>query len=80
MTNTEKYSQVYITCFTLNVDDLKEELEYNTISTWDSIGHMSMIAEMEDVFDIMIDIEDILDWSTFGKGKEILKEKYEIDF
>jgi acyl carrier protein len=80
MTNSEKYSQVYITCFTLNVDDLKEELEYNSISTWDSIGHMSMIAEMEDVFDIMIDIEDILDWSTFGKGKEILKEKYEIDF
>ena len=80
MTNTEKYSQVYITCFTLHVDDLKEELEYNSISTWDSIGHMSMIAEMEDVFDIMIDIEDILDWSTFGKGKEILKEKYEIDF
>ena len=59
---------------------LNDEFVYQCVPAWDSVGHMSMIAEMEDVFDIMIDIEDILDWSTFGKGKEILKEKYEIDF
>ncbi|GEK31428.1 acyl carrier protein [Kurthia zopfii] len=56
-----------------------EELEYNTIPQWDSIGHMSLIAELEDVFDIMLDTDDVLDMSSFSKAKEILG-KYDVVF
>ena len=39
---------------------------------------MSLMAALEDAFDIMLDTDDIIDFSSFQKGKEILK-KYEIE-
>ena len=44
---------------------------------WDSIGHMGMIAELEDAFNIELDTDDIIDFSSFEKGKEIL-QKYNV--
>ena len=45
---------------------------------WDSVGHMTLVAALEDAFDIMIDMDDIIDLSSFEKGKEILK-KYDVE-
>lgn len=78
MSNLEKYKKVFMETFHLKDDEVKDELEYNTISEWDSIGHMSMISELEDIFDISIQTDDILNFGTFKKGKEILA-KYGIE-
>jgi acyl carrier protein len=43
-----------------------DALEYNTISEWDSIAHMRLIAALENKFDIMIDIDDVIEMSTFA--------------
>jgi len=77
MSNLEKYNQIFVECFEVEDSQLTSELIYNSIEQWDSVGHMSMIAELEDVFDIMIDTEDVIDFSSYEKGKEILT-KYEI--
>lgn len=58
--------------------DQLETLEYQGVGSWDSVGHMSLMAALEDAFDIMLDTDDIIDFSSFQKGKEILK-KYEIE-
>ena len=55
-----------------------EELEYQGIDEWDSVGHMELIAELEDGFDIMMDTDDIIDFSSYKKGIELLK-KYEVE-
>jgi acyl carrier protein len=47
-------------------------------SAWDSVTHLSLMTEIEDEFDIMLDSEDILEFTSFEKGKRILK-KYNID-
>ena len=73
MTNLEKYNQAFIECFQL------EGLEYQAIPTWDSVGHMGLIAALEDAFDIMMDTDDIIDLSSYEKGKEILA-KYNVEF
>ena len=39
---------------------------------------MSLIAALEDAFDIMFDTDDIIDFSSFSKGIEILK-KYDVE-
>ncbi len=76
MTNREKYVNVFVEM--LEVDaSIVETLEYQGIDTWDSVGHMSLISELEDVFDIMMDTDDIIDFSSFQKGIEILK-KYDV--
>ncbi len=40
---------------------------------------MSLISALEDTFDIMMDTDDIIDLSSFEKGKEILS-KYDVEF
>ena len=77
-TNREKYDNAFKESFEIEQGDLKDELEYNTIETWDSIGHMQLMAELEDSFDIMIDTDDILTFGTYAIGIEILA-KYDID-
>ncbi|MEA3420589.1 MAG: acyl carrier protein [Acidobacteriota bacterium] len=77
MENKEKYEQVFMTCFSLEKTALNDELVYNSISTWDSIGHMAMIAALEEAFDIMMDTNDIIDFSSYDKGIEILA-KYDV--
>lgn len=56
------------------------ELEYMGTPAWDSIGHMSLVAALEEAFDIMMDTDDIIDFSSYKKGMEILSEKYGVEF
>lgn len=76
MTNLEKYNQVFITRFQPNGIHL-EELTYQSVQLWDSVGHMGLIAELEETFDIMMDTDDIIGLSSYEKGKELLK-KYDV--
>lgn len=76
MTNLEKYTEAFVT--TLGVaEESAEGLQYQAISEWDSVGHMSLISALEDAFDIMMDTDDIIELSSFQKGKEILA-KYDV--
>lgn len=79
MTNHEKYLKVFTETFAVSAQDV-EKLEYQSISEWDSVGHMGLIAAIEDAFDIMMDTDDIIDLSSFEKGKEILAKNYSIEF
>jgi len=78
MSNLEKYENAFIETFGVEKDQL-ESLEYQSITEWDSIGHMSLMAALEEAFDIMMDTDDIIDFSSFEKGKEILG-KYDVVF
>lgn len=78
MTNMDKYENAFIGTFEVEKDVL-EGLTYQSIPSWDSVGHMSLIAALEEAFDIMMDTDDIIDLSSFEKGKEIL-EKYDVEF
>ena len=73
----EKYNHVFIESFGVTDADLKN-LEYQGVKAWDSVGHMAMVSELEDTFDIEMDIDDIIDFSSFEKGMEIVG-KYNID-
>lgn len=79
MTNYEKYVNVFVEAFSVSVEQI-EKLEYQGIEAWDSVGHMGLIAALEDAFDIMMDTDDIIDFSSFEKGKEILANNYDVEF
>ena len=78
MTNLEKYNNAFIEALEIEESQL-EGLKYQDIPEWDSVGHMGLIASIEDAFDIMMDTDDIVDFSSYEKGKEILN-KYDIEF
>lgn len=77
MTNKEKYVNAFVEGLEISADQV-EGLQYQAIPEWDSVGHMALVSEIEDAFDIMMDTDDIIDFSSYEKGIEILK-KYDID-
>lgn len=79
MTNLELYEQTFCEAFEITMEGLVG-LKYQDIAEWDSVGHMNLIAKLEEAFDIMMDTEDIIDLSSFEKGQEILSQNYEIEF
>ena len=74
----QKYNEAFRVAFEINDSQLGSELKYESIQEWDSIGHMSLIAELEDAFDISMEMDDIIDFSSYDKGIKLLK-KYNID-
>ncbi len=77
MTNKEKYVNAFVEALEISADKL-EGLKYQDIDAWDSVGHMGLVAAIEDAFDIMMDTDDIIDFNSFEKGMELLK-KYDIE-
>lgn len=78
MTNLEKYTNVFVETLQIKAEQC-ENLKYQGVELWDSVGHMTLVAALEDTFDIMLDTDDIINLSSYEKGMEILK-KYDIDF
>lgn len=79
MTNLEKYNKTFIESLEVTGDQL-DSLKYQAIPSWDSVGHMALVAAIEDTFDIMMDTDDIIDLSSYERGKEILSKNYSIGF
>lgn len=77
MSNLEKYNEIFAEALELEADKINENLEYSNSPEWDSVGHMNLITMLEDKFGIMFDQDDMLEFSSYEKGKEILK-KYNI--
>ena len=77
MTNKEKYINWFVEALEAEPSEV-EELQYQGVISWDSVGHMSLIAAIEDAFEITMDTDDIVDLSSYKKGIELLK-KYQIE-
>ena len=77
MNNIEKYKKTFIESLSINASIFNENIKYNEVPEWDSIGHMTLMSGLEDAFKITIETDDIIDFSSYKKGKEILK-KYKV--
>lgn len=78
MDNLEKYNNAFVEVFGAKIEDLTDDYGKETVDEWDSVHQLSLVAQFEDAFDIMLDPEDIMDLTSYTKGKEILK-KYEVE-
>lgn len=76
MKNLEIYNNVFKESFGIQEHQLVS-LKYQDIIEWDSVGHMGLMSALEEAFNIEMEIDDIIDFSSYQKGKEIL-EKYKI--
>jgi acyl carrier protein len=78
MSNKKKYDDVFMECFSISSEMLNDSLVYQGIPAWDSVGHMGMIAGLEEAFDIMMETDDIIEFSSYKIGMEKLK-KYGVE-
>ena len=79
MSNKQKYQDIFIKSLSIDNSKFNENLQYNEIPEWDSIGHMTLISGLEEGFSISMETDDIVDFSSYKKGKQILS-KYKISF
>jgi acyl carrier protein len=75
--NLKKYKIAFKETFELADSDDFDNLKYQSIDSWDSIGHMTLMSALESTFSITFETDDIIDFSSYKKGKEILK-KYKV--
>ncbi|AMW34635.1 acyl carrier protein [Haematospirillum jordaniae] len=55
-----------------------DSLAYRAVPTWDSVGHMQLVAAIENTFEVMMETQDIIELSSFDKAIEIL-ERHGVD-
>ncbi len=64
-------------CIALQVDQssLDEESSPETVESWDSMGWLSLIAMIDDKFNIVIEMKDLKDLKKIGDFVDLLVEK-----
>ena len=77
MTNKEKYVEAFVESLDVGEDQVPG-LEYQSVPSWDSVGHMGLVAAIEDAFDIQFETDDIVEFNSYVKGIELLK-KYDVE-
>ena len=80
MTILERYKKIFIESLSIKPDEFNDEIKYNDVPEWDSIGHMTLMSALEEEFKITLETDDIIDFSSFKTGIELLGSKYEVKF
>ena len=78
MTNLDTFNKIFCDVFSVSVDKLNDEFDNTTVEGWDSVHQLSLTSAIEDEFDIMLDAEDILEFTSYDNAKTILA-KYDIE-
>lgn len=77
MENLEKYNNAFVQVFGAKAEDLNDNYGKETVEEWDSVHQLSLMTLLEEAFDILFDPEDIMELTSYGKGKAVLG-KYDI--
>lgn len=75
MTNLEKYNEIFTEVFGVEASALNDSFGKETVDQWDSVHQLNLVSLLEEAFDIMLDPEDIMGFTSYKAGKEILKNQ-----
>lgn len=79
MTNLEKYNKIF--CEVMDVEENQlPTLTFHDCENWNSVGFMTLTSAIEEAFGITLEPEDMMDFNSYEKGKEILNSVYGIQF
>lgn len=72
-----KVRDAIISVLQINESDFSEDLAIGDIPEWDSVNHVLLIQEIEEIFNINIDVTDAIDIEDVYDIYNVLK-KYNI--
>lgn len=78
MNTLEKLNRIFCDVFSVEESALNSEFDKYNVEGWDSVRQLSLSTAVEDEFDIMLDAEDILEFTSYDNVKKVLA-KYEIE-
>ena len=74
MINLHRLYKIFSDALDIPLSGVVDDLKYNTIPNWDSTAHMLLIAELENEFNVMLEMDEIIDLSSVSKSREILSK------
>ncbi|WP_436493136.1 acyl carrier protein [Actinokineospora sp. HUAS TT18] len=72
MSLSERLRTVFVDALQLDDDVDVESLKYRDIDAWDSVGHMALVAAIEDEFDVQFETDQVIDMSSFKVALDML--------
>ena len=73
MSLNDRLRGVFVDALQLDDSVDVENLKYRDIEEWDSVGHMALVAAIEDEFDVQFETEQVIDMSSFTVAVDMLK-------
>ena len=80
MDNAEKYDAAFATALNMDIDQVNDELSFESTPAWDSVGHMIVVSTIEESFGIELDPNDVLAFKSYKNGKKMLAQSYGVEF
>lgn len=75
MENIEKYNNIFVEVFGVDASSLNDSFSKETVEAWDSVHQLNLVTLAEETFDLMLDPEDIMAFTSYAKGKEIVRNQ-----
>ncbi|GGM05033.1 MULTISPECIES: acyl carrier protein [Micromonospora] len=73
MTRTDRLRAVFVDALELPEGTDVENLKYRDIEQWDSLGHMTLVAAIEDEFGVQLETDQVIDLSSFKVALDLLR-------
>jgi acyl carrier protein len=73
MALNDRLRATFVESLQLDADVDVENLKYRDIEEWDSVGHMALVAAIEDEFDVQFDTDQVIDMSSFKVAVDMLR-------
>ncbi|TNC27488.1 acyl carrier protein [Amycolatopsis alkalitolerans] len=65
---------MFVSALDLDEDADVEKLEYRGIEAWDSVGHITLVAAIEDEFEVQLDTDQVLDLSSYKAALDLVTQ------
>lgn len=75
MSNLEKYNGIFTEVFGVDASALGDGFNKESVAEWDSVHQLNLVSLAEDAFNIMLDPEDIMAFTSYAKGLEIIRNQ-----
>lgn len=72
--NNAEVKEILARVFEIDILTISDNATQKDISKWDSLQHLNLIVEIEDVYDISIDPEDISEMLSIEKIIEVINK------
>jgi acyl carrier protein len=73
MALNDKLRDVFVEALGIDASVDVENLKYRDIEEWDSVGHMALVAAIEDEFDVEFATDQVIDMSSFKVAVDMLE-------
>jgi acyl carrier protein len=69
---TPRLRAVFVEALALDSDVNVEHLAFRDVPAWDSVGHMTLVAAIEDEFDVQLDTDQVIDLASFAVARDMV--------